>query len=89
MYWYSKELAPAVCTHGHGPGGAKRAAEAVAILDRAGALAPGNAALWTQLGVAREATGDRARALQAVERALALDPSDALARSTLASMRAR
>jgi Tfp pilus assembly protein PilF len=50
-----------------------RPAEAAQSFERAATIDPTNAAYWTNLGNARRAAGDRARAEQAYRRALDVD----------------
>lgn len=66
-------------------GGAAAARE---LLEAAVARTPGQAALWTPLGDARQVLGDREGAIAAYEQALALDPSIAKATEELAKLRA-
>ena len=53
-----------------------RAAEALADAERGVALEPEGAGMWLQLGVARDALGDKAGMQQAVRRALQLSPQN-------------
>jgi Flp pilus assembly protein TadD len=59
---------------------------AIAVLERAAGSATRDAGLLVDLGYARLMGGDRARARQAFERALALRPADGLIRQPLAQI---
>ncbi len=58
----------------------------VAELDTAAALAPGNPAIWSDLGVARVKSGDRTGARDAFIRALTLQPNLRTAQENLARL---
>lgn len=58
----------------------------VAELDAAAALTPGDAAIWSDLGVARVQSGDRAGAREAFIRALTLQPTLRTAQENLARL---
>lgn len=60
--------------------------DAVAELAAAAALTPGDAALWSDLGVARVKAGDRAGAREAFIRALTLAPNLRTAQENLARL---
>lgn len=60
--------------------------DAVAELAAAAALTPGDAALWSDLGVARVKAGDRAGAREAFIRALTVAPSLRSAQENLARL---
>lgn len=64
------------------------AAAAKELLEKAVARTPGQAALWTPLGDARQVLGDEQGAIAAYERALALDPTIARATEELTKLRA-
>lgn len=60
--------------------------DAVAELEAAAALSPGNAGLWSDLGVARAKAGNRDGAREAFLRALAIAPNLASAQENLAKL---
>ena len=77
----ARELAPADPQPANNLGllliAAERWTEAVAVLADATARAADNAAAWLNLGLAQRGAGDRAAAVRALERALALDEANA------------
>lgn len=72
------EVTRALALQGEG-----RAAEAVAILDRAAAARPGSAEIANHLGNALQDAGDQERALEEYRRAVAADPRFAPARQNV------
>ena len=63
--------------------GAGRTAEAITHYERALASRPNFVAAWLRLGEAQRASGDNAKAMESFRRVLAIDPSNARARSAL------
>ena len=74
---------PVLLDHGVALALAGRVDEGLAELERAATLAPSSAEAWGKLGQARLQSGDRAGAIEAFRRVLALEPDHAAARARL------